>query len=614
VDSPTVFLSYSRADRDWKDRLTGHLGFLVKQRLIDLWHDGRIVAGADWFKEIEHSISTAKVAILLISKSFLSSEFILREEVPRLLMRRSEDGLRVFPILIKPCDWEAVPWLREMQVMTLNGLALSSGRQFQRESALTAIAQQIRATLEQVVESPQSEGTPAMGELVRVRSDLAVATETAPIEITINRDFSSYSESDQRELFAAITTMLNITGDIRVIRRRPGSVKMTLELMPEQSEQLYWAIKRGDLAMYDVVDAEFLPASVRSPRPANPIPVVPTTTLQVGPRRQRWTMKLLWNAVRRHWRLILPCWLVLTLALIALSYPWVDPIHRASVMAILPGAVLVTLVMLAAIVEAGSGRLSEAGEVVSDLGLGLLGILPALTTPRIGGSLSQRARADRQRSWLIESIDTTRVLLMHISRTQSIQVVMITSAVGSEGKTSLSGQLAASLARAGSKTLLIDCDLRKPALHRLFDMTLEPGMCEILRGEFEPFEAIHQTSAEFDFIAAGRCDSMALRTLSQDVVRRIFDTLAAGYDFIIVDSSPILPVADGLLIGRQVDAVLISTMRDVSRLPLVQRAYERLAVMGIPVLGAVFNGAADSYSAAYGYYGYTKYSKSGDMD
>ena len=105
---PTVFVSFSHQDEPWKDRLVTHLGVLQRQGLLDLWDDRRIGAGADWRREIRQAMDRACVAVLLVSADFLTSEFILGEEVPRLLQRRDEEGLRVFPVIVRPCAWQRV--------------------------------------------------------------------------------------------------------------------------------------------------------------------------------------------------------------------------------------------------------------------------------------------------------------------------------------------------------------------------------------------------------------------------------------------------------------------------------------------------------------------------
>ena len=167
---------------------------------------------------------------------------------------------------------------------------------------------------------------------------------------------------------------------------------------------------------------------------------------------------------------------------------------------------------------------------------------------------------------LLESIDATRTMLVHAARTGSHRVVMITSAVGGEGKTSLASHLATSLARSGLQTLLIDADLRSPSIHRLFDLPVAAGLSEVLRGEVEwrrcdrghrhrrP-ESPHRgamRSADHSPPLTGWPWS-ALRPAQRAI--RFRDRRL----------SPILPVADGLIIAQQADAVLFSIFRDVSQ-------------------------------------------------
>jgi polysaccharide biosynthesis transport protein len=178
---------------------------------------------------------------------------------------------------------------------------------------------------------------------------------------------------------------------------------------------------------------------------------------------------------------------------------------------------------------------------------------------------------------------------------------MVTSATSGEGKTSLSSHLASSLARAGHRTLLVDGDLRSPAIHALFGLPLTPGFCEVLRGEVSLEQAIQATPARgLELMTAGQWNGDALQALAQGDTRDIFARLKENYDYVIFDSSPVLAIADALMIGRHVDGVLISILRDVSRVPTVYAAYQRLSMLGIRTLGAVVNGArTERYGSWY---------------
>jgi len=260
-----------------------------------------------------------------------------------------------------------------------------------------------------------------------------------------------------------------------------------------------------------------------------------------------------------------------------------------------------------AFLELQSRKVDTADEVPAELGLAVVGALPILPsrTHRVGAIARRTSQKDAYwQNLLLESIDATRTMLVHAARTGSHRVVMITSAVGGEGKTSLASYLATSLARSGLRTLLIDADLRSPAIHRLFDLSMGAGLSELIRGEVGLADVIADTAVrELKVLVAGHCDRQAVRVLAQGGLGPLLGQLKEQFDFVIVDSSPILPVADAMLIAQQVDAVLFSIFREVSRKSKVAAAIQRLGCLGVPVLGAVVTGAhGDAYGAkGYGY-------------
>jgi capsular exopolysaccharide synthesis family protein len=169
--------------------------------------------------------------------------------------------------------------------------------------------------------------------------------------------------------------------------------------------------------------------------------------------------------------------------------------------------------------------------------------------------------------------------------------MMVTSAMGGEGKTSLSCHLATSLARAGFRTVLIDADLRNPSVDQVFDIPCGPGLSELLRGETVIEQTlVPSTHPDLTVIPAGECDEGSVRGLSRGRLQPIFERLRERFEFVVVDSAPILPVADTLAIAPNVDAVILSALRDVSRLPKVFAAYQRLGLLGVRILGAVVTG------------------------
>jgi Mrp family chromosome partitioning ATPase len=118
-------------------------------------------------------------------------------------------------------------------------------------------------------------------------------------------------------------------------------------------------------------------------------------------------------------------------------------------------------------------------------------------------------------------------------------------------------------------------------------------------------EAVYPTAAPgLWLLPAGECDGEAILLLARDAVPRVLDQLRPEYDFIVMDSSPVLPVADSLLLAQHADGVLFSLLQEVSRLPKVYAACQRLTQLGVRVIGAVVSGTkedATGYGRHYAY-------------
>ncbi|HTU25174.1 MAG TPA: polysaccharide biosynthesis tyrosine autokinase [Pirellulales bacterium] len=247
-----------------------------------------------------------------------------------------------------------------------------------------------------------------------------------------------------------------------------------------------------------------------------------------------------------------------------------------------------------AYIEFQSRRLNSVSEVKEGLGLPVIGELPTLSGRTWRKIRSGSPAGVALEALLSESIDSIRTRLLHTSGIESPRVVMVTSADPREGKTTLAIQLATSLARSGRRTLLIDGDVRNPTIHRVFELALDPGLCEILRGDVERAVALQPSrTAQLWVLAAGRCCLQSVQALSQTALHDLLATLRNEFEFIVIDSSPVLKLADPLLFGQHVDVALLSVLRDISKTPQIYEAAERLKSVGITVLGTVVNGVND---------------------
>lgn len=130
-------------DEAWKDRLSRHLAVLTEEGALDVWDDRRIGAGATWEEEIRAAMDAADVAILLISADFLTSRFVLDSEIPHLLQRRAENGVRVIPVLVHSCLWKQVEWIAALQVHPRDGKPLASLRGDRVDEELVALAEEV---------------------------------------------------------------------------------------------------------------------------------------------------------------------------------------------------------------------------------------------------------------------------------------------------------------------------------------------------------------------------------------------------------------------------------------------------------------------------------------
>jgi capsular exopolysaccharide synthesis family protein len=231
-------------------------------------------------------------------------------------------------------------------------------------------------------------------------------------------------------------------------------------------------------------------------------------------------------------------------------------------------------------------RLSTPEEVSQRVGVRVVGTLPKVS----------RSRKQPNDAQIAESVDGVRAVISQTGR-EAPRVILVTSAVEHEGKTTFAAQLAASLARSDKRTLLLDGDLRHPNAHMALELDLRAGLPELLRGEISNDEAVQPTAIEGLFaVTGGSCDYAAITALSRPELSKVMKGFRESFDHVVIDAGPVLAFADALLLGQQSDVAVVVTMRDVSRVPLVTAAVDKLRSVGVRVLGTVVNGVADSSS------------------
>ncbi len=140
---PSVFVSYSHRDEKWKDLLKPHLRMLEQANRLTIWDDRKIDAGDTWYDEIKTAMEDAEVAVCLISADYLASDFCVKEEIPYLLERRKNNGLVLIPILIRPCAWKAIDWLKAIQMLPRDGKSVAVDFKDDPDTPFTQVAERI---------------------------------------------------------------------------------------------------------------------------------------------------------------------------------------------------------------------------------------------------------------------------------------------------------------------------------------------------------------------------------------------------------------------------------------------------------------------------------------
>ncbi|MEK6753051.1 MAG: TIR domain-containing protein [Chloroflexota bacterium] len=119
--TPKIFISYSHKDESYKDEFVTMFAGLQRRGVINAWQDRFIEAGEEWFDAIRNAMDECNMAVLLISPDFIASSFIQQEELKRLFERRVKEGLRVLPIIIRPCLWQEEPVIKHLQALPKDG-------------------------------------------------------------------------------------------------------------------------------------------------------------------------------------------------------------------------------------------------------------------------------------------------------------------------------------------------------------------------------------------------------------------------------------------------------------------------------------------------------------
>lgn len=180
----------------------------------------------------------------------------------------------------------------------------------------------------------------------------------------------------------------------------------------------------------------------------------------------------------------------------------------------------------------------------------------------------------------------------------SIRSVVVTSPDGSHGKTTVAFGLAATLSRAGARTILVDCDLRRGRIAELLQLPRTPGLMDVLLGETQLERVIRSTADGPDVLVGGRRSGDPGELLTQEFPA-VLAELEREYDAVIIDATPVIPISDARIVARFADATLLVARAGTASRRQVRHAVERLALISVRPTAAVLNHSGGVSRSSY---------------
>ena len=272
---------------------------------------------------------------------------------------------------------------------------------------------------------------------------------------------------------------------------------------------------------------------------------------------------------------------------------------------------------LSYLVELGDKRFRSPDDVQRQLGLPLVGHIPLITDDFRKESRGDKKVAKRKLSPMLcthyrpktrhaEAYRAVRTSLFHSAQGQGHKVIQVTSPNPGDGKTTLASNLAVSIANSGKSVLLVDADCRRPRVHKFFGLDNSVGLTSAIAEEADIPEALQESAvANLWVMTCGPKTQNPADVLTSPRLTQAFDVLKEKYDFVIVDSPPLLAVTDPSVIAARADAVLLVMRLAKNARHGAHRATEMIRSLGAEILGVVVNGVGKK--AGYGYGGYYRY-------
>ena len=205
-----------------------------------------------------------------------------------------------------------------------------------------------------------------------------------------------------------------------------------------------------------------------------------------------------------------------------------------------------------------------------------------------------------------ESYRTLRTNIQYSSFDKDYQVIMITSSEPGEGKSTTSANLALSLAQDEKKVILIDCDLRKPSLHKRFKLSNITGLSDVIIGKEDIIKAVHRYNKNLAVLTSGKIPPNPSEMLSSKAMTNLIETLRETFDYIILDTPPVQAVTDSQILSTKADGTILVVRAERTKKEAVKNAVNLLKKVNANIIGTVLNGLSSDRNKYYYYYGEKK--------
>jgi succinoglycan biosynthesis transport protein ExoP len=270
---------------------------------------------------------------------------------------------------------------------------------------------------------------------------------------------------------------------------------------------------------------------------------------------------------------------------------------------------------LAFLIEHLDNSIKFPNQVKDELKIPYLGPVPAFS-----GEITQEGVSEElvlvqsPKSTASESFRGIRTGILFSSADVPPQVILVTSAAPGEGKSSCAANIGATLAMAGAKVVILDCDMRRPRLHKIFNCPRETGISSILVGTSPLSDVVVHTVVEnLDMIPCGPIPPNPSEIVGSKKIKQLIDVLRKDYQHILIDSPPITAVTDAVLLSQVSDSVLLVIRAGVTPKPVIQNGIEQLKNVSAHITGAILNGIKTGRDSYYYYqYYYYYYGDDGD--